>query len=227
MSGLNFLSPSVARERLARKLSEQGIHNPQVLEAVRTVPRHLFVDGGFSHRAYEDTTLPIDQNQTISQPYIVALMTQLLDIQPNMKVLEIGTGSGYQTAILSQFTKRLFTIERIKELSFKARKLFDQLNLKNVVAKYGDGTQGWEAYAPFDRIIVTAGAPVVPQALLNQLAPEGKLLIPTGEREQQRLELYHHRTTRIERQLFNDVLFVPLIGREGWRDAEDGLNEQS
>lgn len=226
MQSLSFLPPEIARERLVRKLSGMGIVDQRVLDAINSVPRHLFVDEGFSHKAYEDITLPIDYNQTISQPYIVALMTQLLDIQSNMKVLEIGTGTGYQTAVLSCFTNRLFTIERIKELSFKARNLFQTLGLRNIVGKYGDGTQGWQAYAPFDRIIVTAGAPAVPSELLKQLAPEGKLLIPTGDRENQKLELYHKRTTQIERKTYNDVLFVPLVGKDGWQSEQEGITSE-
>ncbi|ERP39135.1 protein-L-isoaspartate O-methyltransferase [Chitinivibrio alkaliphilus ACht1] len=220
MDSFHFLPPDVARGRLVRKLRTKGITNEQVLHAIESVPRHAFVDPGLSHKAYEDITLPIDHNQTISQPFIVALMTQLLDVQPDMKVLEIGTGSGYQSAVLRYFTHRLFTVERIKELSFKARDAFTRCGIKNIICKYGDGTCGWPHYAPFDRIIVTAGAPAVPTRLLQQLTPEGILVIPTGDRENQRLEVYKKRPDRIERTTYTDVVFVPLIGEQGWKERE-------
>lgn len=215
----HFISPAISQNRLVKQLESRGIHNPAVLAAFLSIPRHHFLDQGLWHKAYEDITLPIGKGQTISQPYIVALMTQLLDLyQSDLKVLEIGTGSGFQTAILSRFTRRLFTVERFRDLSFRAREKLKDLQIVNVAYKVGDGSEGWIEHGPFDRIIVTAGAPVVPQALLKQLAPEGKLLIPTGDRQGQHLELYHRRENCIERSLYDDVLFVPLVGKNGWTE---------
>ncbi|MGM0443771.1 MAG: protein-L-isoaspartate(D-aspartate) O-methyltransferase [Fibrobacterota bacterium] len=221
MESLNFLPFEIARKRLVHHLAERGIRNRAVLDAIANTSRHRFVDPGLHHKAYDDVALPIDHDQTISQPYIVALMTELLEMEQNLKVLEIGTGSGYQTAVLNHFTHRLFTVERIKELSFKAREAFRDLGLTNIICKYGDGTQGWAHYAPYDRIIVTAGAPAVPQQLLKQLRMNGIMVIPTGNRENQKLEVYRRRPDRIERRIYENVVFVPLIGKEGWKEKEN------
>ncbi|MGM0460851.1 MAG: protein-L-isoaspartate(D-aspartate) O-methyltransferase [Fibrobacterota bacterium] len=218
MESLNFLPHSVARARLVNNLREKGIEDRDVLAAIQSTPRHLFIDPGLAHKAYDDITLPIDHKQTISQPFIVALMTQLLDIEQGMKVLEIGTGSGYQTAVLHHFTHKLFTVERIQELSFKARAVFKKLNMSNIICKCGDGTQGWPNYAPYDRILVTAGAPAVPSRLLQQLKVGGKLVIPTGDRNVQHLEVYVKTAERIEREIHDAVAFVPLVGRDGWNN---------
>jgi protein-L-isoaspartate(D-aspartate) O-methyltransferase len=221
MSTLGYLSHSISREKLVDYLNQKGIVDSTVLEAFKNTPRHRFVDGAFRESAYNDCTFPIGEGQTISQPYIVALMTQTLDIKPGMRILEIGTGSGFQTAILASFTKQLFSVERFTSLSFKARKLLSELGYANIVFKVGDGTLGWQDHAPFDRIIVTAGAPSVPSQLLKQLAPNGKLLIPAGDRNGQHLELYHRLSDRIERRVFEDVLFVPLVGKDGWESEDE------
>ena len=178
------------RERLIQRLYEEGLSNAQVLEVIRRTPRHLFVDEALAHRAYEDTALPIGHNQTISQPFMVARMTELLLAGgPLDKVMEIGTGSGYQTAILAQTVERVFSVERIQSLQDRAKERLLELNLRNVVFRWGDGWEGWPALAPYNGIIVTAAAREVPQALLDQLAPGGRLVIPVGVDEEQKLLL--------------------------------------
>lgn len=214
----SYLNPDIAREKLIKVLREKGIQNEQVLEAFRKVKRHEFLDGALFEQAYNDNALPIGLGQTISQPYIVALMTELLDLGKDDKILEIGTGSGFQAAILAQFSRRVYTIERHRELGERSRKLLRGMGYHNITFKIGDGTKGWLQHAPYDRIIVTAGAPVVPRELVNQLAPNGKLLIPTGEREQQRLEMYHRKEDVIEKSVVGNVVFVPLVGENGWKD---------
>ena len=203
------------RDRLIARLQDQGISNYDVLDAIRSTPRHLFVDEALAHRAYEDTALPIGHNQTISQPYIVAHMTALLlEGGPLDRVLEIGTGSGYQTAILSRFAKEVYSLERIKALQEKARKRLRALKINNVIFRYADGSVGLKEKAPFDGILAAAAPADVPQELLEQLAVGGRLIIPIGEREQ---KLY--RITRTEdgfqREFIEDVRFVPF--RSGLR----------
>ena len=166
----NFLNPAVAAERLVKILTSKGITDDRVLDAFRTVPRHLFVDGAMYAQAYDDNALPIGSGQTISQPYVVALMTQLLQLGKDDKILEIGTGSGFQAAILAQFSRRVYTIERQRDLADIARKRLREMGYENIAFKQGDGSAGWVQHAPFDRIIVTAGAPVVPEVLIEQLA---------------------------------------------------------
>jgi len=203
------------RERLIARLQDQGITNFAVLDAIRSIPRHLFVDEALAHRAYEDTALPIGHNQTISQPYIVARMTELL-LQggPLNKVLEIGTGSGYQTAVLSAFASEIYSLERIKALQEKARQRLRALRMNNVVFRYADGSVGLQEKAPFDGILAAAAPAEVPQELLEQLAVGGRLIIPIGE-DQQKL----YRITRSEqgyhREFIEDVRFVPF--RSGLR----------
>jgi len=176
------------RERLIQRLYEEGLSNAHVLETIRRTPRHLFVDEALAHRAYEDTALPIGSNQTISQPYMVARMSELLlAAGPLDKVLEIGTGSGYQTAILAQLVERVFSVERIQGLQDKAKERLAELNLRNVVFRWGDGWEGWNALGPYNGIIVTAAASNVPQALLDQLALGGRLVIPVGAGDVQEL----------------------------------------
>src|SRR5690554_2633033 len=169
------------RERLIQRLQEGGLRNQQVLDVICKTPRHLFVDEALSHRAYEDTALPIGHNQTISQPYVVGRMTELL-LGGGMldKVLEIGTGCGYHTAVMAQLVDRVFTVERIQPLQERAKQRLQQLNIRNVVYRWGDGWQGWNAMGPYNGILVTAAAGQVPQALLDQLAPNGRLVIPVG-----------------------------------------------
>lgn len=213
---MHLLKPQVACERLIKKLREKGITDERVLEAFRKVPRHQFVGTGMVVRAYEDDALPIGSGQTISQPYVVALMTQLLMLEKDQKILEIGTGSGFQTAILAQFTRRLYTIERKQDLSDSARKRLREMGYDNIVFKAGDGSGGWLLHAPYDRIIVTAGAPTVPTALADQLAPDGRMIIPVGDRASQKLDVYDKNKTGLTKSSVGGVVFVPLIGEHGW-----------
>ena len=200
------------RERLIQRLYEEGLSNAHVLESIRRTPRHLFVDEALAHRAYEDTALPIGNNQTISQPYMVARMSELLlAAGPLDKVLEIGTGSGYQTAILAQLVERVFTVERIQSLQEKAKERLAQLNLRNVVFRWGDGWEGWNALGPYNGIIVTAAAANVPQALLDQLAPGGRLVIPVGAGDVQELLLIVREDDGFSRHVLDAVRFVPLL----------------
>ncbi len=200
------------RERLIQRLREEGIVNHNVLEVIRRTPRHLFVDEALAHRAYEDTALPIGNNQTISQPYMVARMSELLlEDGPLDKVMEIGTGSGYQTAVLSQLVERIFSVERIKVLQDRAKERLLALNLRNVVFRWGDGWEGWPALAPYNGIIVTAVATDVPQALLDQLAPGGRLVIPVGAGEVQQLMLIVREEHGFARRVIGNVRFVPLL----------------
>lgn len=201
------------RERLIQRLYEEGLSNPAVLEVIRRTPRHLFVDEALAHRAYEDTALPIGHNQTISQPYMVGRMTELLlAAGPLDKVLEIGTGSGYQTAVLAQLVERVFSVERIQVLQDRAKERLVELNLRNVVFRWGDGWEGWNALGPYNGIIVTAAAANVPQALLDQLAPGGRMVIPVGSGDMQQLLLIvreeHGGFTQHELDM---VRFVPLL----------------
>ena len=200
------------RERLIQRLREEGIVNQKVLEVIRRTPRHLFVDEALAHRAYEDTALPIGNNQTISQPYMVARMSELLlEDGPLDKVMEIGTGSGYQTAVLSQLVERIFSVERIKVLQDRAKERLLELNLRNVVFRWGDGWEGWPALAPYNGIIVTAVATDVPQALLDQLAPGGRLVIPVGAGDVQQLMLIVREEHGFSRHVLGAVRFVPLL----------------
>jgi len=200
------------RERMVQRLYEEGLSNAQVLEVIRSTPRHLFVDEALSHRAYEDTALPIGQNQTISQPYIVGRMTELLlAAGPLDKVLEIGTGSGYQTAVLAQLVERVFSVERIQALQEKAKARLQSLNIRNVVYRWGDGWQGWNAMGPYNGILVTAGASDVPQALLEQLAIGGRMVIPVGIDGAQQLLVIVRTETGYTREVLDAVRFVPLL----------------
>lgn len=199
---------------LAQKLQAEGISNPQVLSAIAHTPRHLFVEAVLAHKAYENTALPIGQGQTISQPYIVARMTELLlqDKAPG-KVLEIGTGSGYQTAILARLFSHVCSVERIKALQFQAKRRLQQLDLHNVSMKHGDGWQGWLSKAPFDSIIVTAAPVEVPVALLQQLTDGGRLVIPVGLHEQV-LRVYQRNGDDFSSRDIEAVRFVPLVPGE-------------
>lgn len=201
------------RERLVQRLQESGLRNQQVLDVICKTPRHLFVDEALAHRAYEDTALPIGHNQTISQPYVVGRMTELLLAGgPLDKVLEIGTGCGYQTAVLAQLVERVFTIERIQALQEKAKERLQQLAIRNVVYRWGDGWHGWNAMGPYNGIVVTAAASEVPQSLLEQLAPGGRMIIPVGEQEgEQQLMLIVRTEFGFERQLLDAVRFVPFL----------------
>lgn len=200
------------RERLIQRLYDEGLSNPRVLEVIRRTPRHLFVDEALAHRAYEDTALPIGHNQTISQPYMVGRMTELLlAAGPLDKVLEIGTGSGYQTAVLAQLVERVFSVERIQVLQDRAKERLAELSLRNVVFRWGDGWEGWNALGPYNGIIVTAAAAEVPQALLYQLAPGGRLVIPVGAGDVQQLLLIVREENGFSRHVLDAVRFVPLL----------------
>jgi len=215
ISGIGMTSART-RDRLVQRLREQGITSLAVLERIRNVPRHIFVDEALASRAYEDTALPIGFGQTISQPYIVARMTQaLLEGPPLSSVLEVGTGCGYQTAVLAPLTAKLFTIERIEPLLERAKLRIKELGLKNVRFRHGDGAQGWKAQAPFDGILVAAAPLTVPEPLLQQLAIGGRLIVPIGPEGEQELFRYTRKEQRMERESLGSVSFVPLLGGVG------------
>lgn len=200
------------RERLVQRLADQGIRSHAVLDRIRKVPRHFFVDEALASRAYEDTALPIGLGQTISQPYIVARMTEaLLDGFQGGRVLEIGTGCGYQTAVLAPLVKEVYTVERITELLRKSRQRLRDLDLYNVRFRQGDGWLGWPKYAPYDGIIVTAAAPELPERLLEQLAPAGRMIIPVGPAGRQELTRVVHQDDHFESTSLGAVSFVPLV----------------
>ena len=205
-----------ARRRLVEALQDKGIRDLAVLRAIDTVPRHLFVPPTVRHRAYEDSALPIGSGQTISQPYVHARAIEQLMLTGRERVLEIGTGSAYQTALLAELAEQVFSIERYASLLDKARGLLTQAQVRNVSVSLGDGTLGWREYAPYDAIVVSAGAPHVPPALESQLAEGGRLLIPIGDKEEQMLTLFIRRGDRLERRDIVPVRFVPLIGAGGW-----------
>lgn len=203
------------------QIKARGITDPRVLAAMETVPRHLFVDGGLINQAYSDNALPIDERQTISQPFIVALMTQGLELKKTDRVLEIGTGSGYQTAILAQLADYVFSIERIAVLASRARRILDQLNNYNVAIRVGDGSYGWKEEAPFDAIIITAAAPKMPRYLVQQLVVGGRLIAPVGDRDVQILYKLTRLSENIEDVKIEDLggcRFVSLIGESGWKE---------
>ncbi len=204
------------RRRLVELLQDQGLRDLSVLHAIAETPRHLFVPTGVRHRAYEDSALPIGNGQTISQPSIHARYLQLLGLTGDEKVLEIGTGSGYQTALLSRLASQVFSIERIAPLLEKAREVLQQMGTRNISFMLGDGTLGWSQFAPFDAILVGAGAPDVPQAYVEQLADNGRLLIPLGDRDEQVLHLFTKKDGELEREDIAPVRFVPLLGKHGW-----------
>ncbi len=205
-----------ARRRLVELLQSQGVRDLSVLHAIAEVPRHLFVPTGVRHRAYDDSALPIGNGQTISQPSIHARYLELLRLKGTERVLEIGTGSGYQTALLSRLASQVFSIERIAPLLDKAREVLGQMALKNVSFMLGDGTLGWRQFAPFDAILVGAAAPDVPAAYSEQLAEGGRLLIPLGNREEQVLNLFTRNGSLLEKEDIAPVRFVPLVGKHGW-----------
>ena len=204
------------RKELVESLRKKGIQDEDVLSAINRVPRHLFIDTALENRAYEDNALPIGMGQTISQPYTVAAQTELLSVSKGIKVLEIGTGSGYQAAILCEMGAEVYSVERHRELYERAKMLLNKLGYR-VQLKLGDGSKGWGAYAPYDRIVVTAGAPVVPEELKEQLSVGGNLVIPVGAEHSQTMT----RITRVsedefEEEQFKHFKFVPLIGEQGW-----------
>lgn len=204
------------RRQLIETIRERGIHDLEVLRAFDLVPRHIFVPDAVRHRAYDDAALPIGFGQTASQPSLQALYMQTLRIQPDERVLEVGTGTGYQTALLAQLARHVYSVERLRELSARARTLLDELRITNVALLVGDGTIGWSRYAPYDAILVAAGSPTVPQPLVDQLAPGGRMLVPVGDRVQQKLTLVRRTEEGISMEPVSDCVFVPLVGRFGW-----------
>jgi protein-L-isoaspartate(D-aspartate) O-methyltransferase len=209
------------RAKMVRQqIEERGITDQAVLRAMQTVPRHFFVPERYQHRAYDDGPLPILAGQTISQPYVVALMIAKLTLSPTDRVLEIGTGSGYAAAVLSRIAALVYTIERHQKLVQYAQQRFRRLGYENIQVRHGDGTQGWPEHAPYNGIVVAAGGPAVPESLRQQLALGGRLVIPVGQKKRQQWLV---RVTRIapdqfETERLNPVAFVPLIGEEGWED---------
>jgi protein-L-isoaspartate(D-aspartate) O-methyltransferase len=199
------------------QLVSRGITDERVLDAMRAVPRHLFVDDALQSRAYGDFPLPIAAGQTISQPYIVASMTQALHLSGEEKVLEIGTGSGYQAAVLSRLCAQVYTVERINSLLAGARKVFDTLNYFNIVSKLDDGTLGWPEHGPYDAIMVTAGGPAIPEPLVEQLVEGGRMVIPVGDQYLQTLELVEKTADGVKIMELERVRFVDLVGKHGWQ----------
>jgi len=205
-------------EMVKRQIETRGITDQGVLAALRKVPRHLFVSEALRDQAYGDFPLPIGDQQTISQPYIVAEMTQALQLSANDRVLEIGTGSGYQAAILAEIVYRVYTIERIHSLLIKARRIFDRLRYHNIITRFGDGTVGWLEESPFDAIIVTAGAPRIPDSLIDQLAENGRMVVPVGDQHSQELVKILKKQDGIHRSNLGGCRFVKLVGEKGWSD---------
>jgi protein-L-isoaspartate(D-aspartate) O-methyltransferase len=206
------------RRALIGRMQERGIHDLEVLRAFDTVPRHEFLPQAVWHRAYEDAPVPIGFGQTASQPSLQAFYMQALGLGPTDKVLEIGTGSGFQTAVLAHLVDRVYSVERIRELSIRAREVLDRLRLSNVALLVGDGTIGWSRYAPYDAILVSAAGPEIPAPLVDQLAPGGRMLVPVGSKETQRLLLVRRTPEGIHTEEVLDVTFVPLMGRFGWAE---------
>jgi len=200
------------------QIASRGITDLNVLEAMNKVPRHLFVSEALMDQAYGDFPLPIGEQQTISQPYIVAEMTQALQLKREDRVLEIGTGSGYQAVIIAEIVFRVYTIERIRPIFIKTRKLFDELHYHNIVTKYSDGTSGWEDESPFDAIIVTAGAPTIPETLVNQMAIGGRMVIPVGTQHSQELIKLTRDENDVHTTSLGGCRFVKLVGEYGWEN---------
>ncbi len=211
------------RRRLVERIEAQGIRDPRVLRAVARVPRHRFVPDAVVRRAYEDSALPIGYGQTISQPSLQALYLERLEIGPDDRVLEVGAGSGYQTALLAEMSSNVYAVERIPELTQRAREILDDLGYGNVALVTKDGTVGWSKYAPYDAILVAAAAPGLPESLYRQLRPGGRLLIPLGDRHHQQLTLVRRTgegegEDSMEQETVTGCVFVPLIGRFGWSE---------
>jgi protein-L-isoaspartate(D-aspartate) O-methyltransferase len=208
-----------ARDKMVQEqIVARGISNPRVIEAMRKIPRHLFVDPGLAKRAYNDSALPIGEKQTLSQPYIAARMTEALDLLGEEKVLEIGTGSGYQTALLAELCFNVFSVEMIRALSRRARSLLDRLGYQNIALHVGDGTLGWSDHGPYDGIIVTAAAPDLPNPLIMQLSLGGRLIIPVGDEQSQTLVRITRKESGLETQQLGDCRFVKLWGKYGWQN---------
>ncbi len=200
------------------QVAGRGIKDPRVADAMRKVPREFFVESALASRAYDDGPLPIGEKQTISQPYMVGLMTEALNLSGTEKVLEVGTGSGYQTAVLGLLAPQVFSIEKIRSLSIRARVILDELQYYNIALHVGDGTIGWSDHAPYDAIIVTAGSPGVPKPLVDQLAIGGRLVIPTGDEQNQLLKRIRRTESGLEEDNLGECRFVKLWGKYGWAD---------
>ena len=220
---MNRMSPDMIqsyagqrRKMVEEQLVERGIKDLGVLEVMSRVPRHLFAQESLRHRAYGDYPLPIGENQTLSQPYIVASMTAALSLKGEERVLEIGTGSGYQTAVVAELARQVFTIERLNNLSRKAQEILEGLNYMSIVFKMFDGTYGWPDQAPFDAILVTASAKEIPESLIKQLGEGGRLVAPTGDAHEQKLVVLTKNGSRVSRRELGACKFVPLIGKYGW-----------
>lgn len=220
--------PDIARDRglshqrnlmVERYVVARGVRDPRVIQAMREVPRHLFVPPALAAKAYGETPLPIGHRQTISQPYIVARMIELLELTGSEKVLEIGTGTGYQACVLSRVAARVYSIERISDLAMTAKRVMTDLEIHNVSVKVFDGTYGWSDQAPFDRIIVAAAGPEIPEPLVAQLARSGKMIVPVGPEGNQRLARVYRVGTQLKIEDCGAVEFVPLIGRFGWKES--------
>ncbi|MCI0433052.1 MAG: protein-L-isoaspartate(D-aspartate) O-methyltransferase [Gemmatimonadetes bacterium] len=207
------------RQRLVETIRATGIDDPRVLDAFAAVPRHLFIPDAVRRYAYEDVALPIGWGQTSSQPSLQALYAQVLGIRATDRVLEIGTGTGYQTAVLSHLAAQVFSIERIPEMSGRARSILDGLSMTGVVLLIGDGSLGWPRFAPWDAVLVAAAAPAIPSALVDQLATGGRMLIPVGDLSEQRLTLVTKRNAGVETEEIIGCSFVPLVGRQGWNET--------
>ena len=201
------------------QIETRGVSDPATLAAMRRVPRHLFVNEALMDQAYNDHPLPIGEQQTISQPYIVAMMTEALQLNPDDRVLEIGTGSGYQAAVLAEIAYRVYTIERNRTLYESARKMFEGLGYYNIIARYSDGTIGWREESPFDAIMVTAGAPEIPKPLVDQLATGGRMVIPVGSSLSQKMIKVVKEDQGLHQSELGGCRFVRLVGQYGWRDA--------
>jgi protein-L-isoaspartate(D-aspartate) O-methyltransferase len=213
---------SYRREQMVSALRQSGIQDHRVLSAMAEIPRHYFVPPEWRHQAYsEDVSIHIGEGQTISQPRVVAAMTEAAALTAEARVLEVGTGSGYQAAVLSRLVQFVFSVERIASLAREAKGRLDALGIENVSIKVMDGTLGWRAQAPYQAILVTAGAPSVPEPLLDQLAEGGRLVVPIGERRQQVLTVVERRGDRVRRSELQGACFVPLIGRHGWEESSE------
>ncbi|MDD5454681.1 MAG: protein-L-isoaspartate(D-aspartate) O-methyltransferase [Candidatus Ratteibacteria bacterium] len=198
------------------QIKARGINGEKVLKAMREIPRHLFIPEQQRSYAYEDFPVPIGEGQTISQPHIVALMTEMLQLKGHEKVLEIGTGSGYQSAILSKIAKEVYTVEKIEYLALKAEKIFKILGYNNIKVKIGDGTEGWSEHAPYDGIIITAGSPKIPEPLIEQISEDGRLVIPIGDAFSQDLTVAQKIKGKLTKRIICGCIFVPLIGKHAW-----------